>query len=184
MPHVPQFEPSVLVSVHIDPPPVTGHRFGLAAGHVQWLVTQLAPVAQTVAQPPQWDASVAVFTQTVPHTSGRLVGHLHEPVSQMSLVCGQGAAVQLPQWCTSVWVLVQKALLPVPHLSGLGARHWQDPVAHCDPGSSVEQRWPQLPQLSASMAVSTHCGERGGAQEVTPGSQSHEPATQLPRPQA
>ena len=175
LPQVPQFEPSPLGSVHLDP-----HTMGLVAGQVHTFEMQLAPVAHTLVQAPQFDASVAVFTHSVSHSSGRLAGHAHWPFTQMSLVCGHAGALQPPQWWTSVWVFVQK----VRQSLGLGARHWHEPVPHWDPGFSVAQRWPQLPQLSGSTDVSTHCGESGGSQDVVPGSQSHDPAVHVPRPQA
>jgi len=58
--------------------------------------------------------------------------------------------VQLPQWFGSVWKLVQKAVVPVPHALGVEAGQPHTPAAQACPAG---QTLPQVPQLLASVAV-------------------------------
>jgi len=58
--------------------------------------------------------------------------------------------VQLPQCCGSVWKLVQKAAVPVPHALGVAVGQPQTPAVQvCPAGQTV----PQAPQFVASVVV-------------------------------
>jgi hypothetical protein len=152
------------------------------AGHLQSVLWQVAPVAQTVAQVPQCFGSEERETQVPgvdPQTSGRASGHLQAPARQTSFVSLQ-TVPQLMQLFGSVLRSVQV----VPHLSGLGARHWQVPPWHCAPVSSLAQAWPQLPQLARSSVGSTHSGDADGQEVTGEASQAQAPPEQVPRPQA
>ena len=57
---------------------------------------------------------------------------------------------QLPQFAGSFVKLVQNALTPLPHASGVAVGQWHTPPAHCCPAG----HWlPQPPQFVASVAV-------------------------------
>ena len=57
---------------------------------------------------------------------------------------------QVPQFCGSVCVLVQKALAPEPHAFGVEAGQPQTPLVQVWPAG---QTFPQVPQLAASVVV-------------------------------
>lgn len=141
-PHFPQLLLSLLVSVHVP------EQASWPVGQAQVPELQIAPLAeQAFVQEPQWLASLLVSTHAPPQfvlPPEQFNAQL--PLEQTSLLAQ--AFVQEPQWEGSDFVSTQvppQSVLPVGHAHALA---WQvmPPV----------QAWPQLPQLFASVAVSTH----------------------------
>jgi hypothetical protein len=141
LPHVPQFNRSVLVSVHVPPQRV------VVPVQMQLLALQIVPPVHVCAHAPQFFGSLLSsthdplqFVLPVPHDV------VHADVSHTSLV-----AQDFPHDPQLSWLLVVSTQSPAqrsrpgPHLQML--------EMHVVPPAHV---LPHVPQLLGSVAVSTH----------------------------
>ena len=130
-PQPPQFPMSTLRSTQVPP-----HTL-CPVGHSHLPATQVAPVAHTLSQLPQF-VVVARSTQT-PAQGPAPVGHSHLPATQVAPVAH--TLSQLPQLALSV----VRSLHTSPH-ADLPLGHAQLPAAHSHP---ERHALPQLPQCFA-----------------------------------
>jgi hypothetical protein len=135
----PQFAPFVCVSMQeppqdVSPVPQDWHVPALHA----------TPVPQALPQEPQLSPSVWVSVQELPHSVWPDPQGWHAPVSQCP---ASHALPHFPQFCGSVWRLVQLESSPLPHeVSGdEHAADWQTPLVQLCP---EVQAWPHDPQLA------------------------------------
>ena len=123
------------------------------------------PAPQSVPQPPQLAGSMSVLVQSeeapLPQWLGSFAGQLQTPLAQLS-PAGQSAPpsreAQVPQFCGSVWKLVQKPALPLPQWFGSAEGHAHAPALHdSPPGQTAPPSPAQLPQLFGSLCGFVHC---------------------------
>ena len=76
----------------------------------------------------------------LPHAFGSAAGQAQAPAAH----CWPPGQIfpQPPQFCPSVWKLVQKPEAPLPQASGSAAGQPHVPLAHCwPPGQTLPQVW-------------------------------------------
>jgi hypothetical protein len=119
------------------------------------------PAAQTCPQPPQFAASLDASLQIPPQQSlppgqSPLLPQVHALFTQLSPAAQ--AWPQAPQFAASLVVFTSQPLLAFRSQSAKPARQAKPQVALlqvASPCAGAGQRWPQLPQLLASVLVVT-----------------------------
>jgi hypothetical protein len=94
VPHAPQLEALVEVSMHVPVAGSLGQSATGGASHTQEAAWQV-PRPQSWPQAPQLAALVCLFTHWMPQVSGCAVGHAQSPVLQ--LAPAMQAVLQVPQ---------------------------------------------------------------------------------------
>lgn len=140
---VPQFRSSVPRSTQ-----AVEQASGRVAGHWQVPPLQRSPASgQTLRQLPQFDASLAVFTQRGQRRSGHGVAPGSQPHAPPEQVPRPQGRPQPPQWAALVCVSTQ-----APPQSASPVGHSQTPATQAAP---VEHARQPLPHAFASVWVST-----------------------------